>query len=124
MSRPAAPAGLGARARKLWTATTTEYELGDHELVILEGACREVDIVDRLEKRLKDEPLLVAGSMGQPTANPLLAEVRQHRSTVAALIKSLKLPEGEGAGEKPANPRSTSARAAANARWGSTRRGA
>lgn len=117
MARTAAPAGLGTSGRRLWTATTKEYELSEHELSILESAARELDIIDRLEKGLKDASLIVSGSMGQPTANPLLGEVRQHRTTAASLIKALKLPESDES--TPAQrSRSTSARAAANARWG------
>lgn len=117
MARTTTPVGLGVNGRRVWTATTRDYELGEHELAILESACRELDIVDRLEKALKDAKLIVNGSMGQPTANPLLGEVRQHRTTYTSLIKSLKLPESDEA--TPAQKaRSTSARAAAAARWG------
>jgi hypothetical protein len=50
--------------------------------------------------------------------NPLISELRQHRSTLASLLRQLKLPDESVSAEA----RSTAARAAANARW--SRRGA
>jgi hypothetical protein len=61
----------------------------------------------------------VRGSQGQDVINPLISELRQHRSTLAALLRQLKLPDDSASA---AEARSTSARAAANARW--SRRGA
>lgn len=116
MGRKSEPTFSSDNATDLWADTTSDYDLSRHEKVILEGACRELDIVQKLEDELDGANMIVAGSMGQDTANPLLAEVRQHRSSVASLIKLLKLPENEestGAAE-----RSSSARAAAAARWG------
>jgi hypothetical protein len=64
-------------------------------------------------------PLLVRGSQGQDVINPLISELRQHRATLASLLRQLKLPDES---TRLAEARSTSARAAANARW--SRRGA
>lgn len=116
MARKSEPTFTSDNGRDLWADTTSDYELSRHERVILEGACRELDIVSRLEDQLDGADLIVRGSMGQDTANPLLAEVRQHRASVASLIKLLKLPENE---ESTASAdRSSSARAAAQVRWG------
>lgn len=114
--RPAVPAGSGDKAKKLWHSVVQTFELSGAELRILEDACREVDLIERLEKELKSAELVVSGSMGQPVASPLVQEIRQHRATFARLIAALKLPEepaGEGGGS-----RSSSARSAAEARWG------
>lgn len=113
------PNKLRARSRRLWDAVTGTYQLRADELVVLEDACREVDIVDRLERELDGADHVVKGSMGQPVANPLLAELRQHRAVVQRLLASLKLPDGpgeQGAGSS-GGERSASARAAAEARW-------
>jgi hypothetical protein len=110
-----APAGLGKSAGKFWADTTKVYDLSAHEALILESACRELDIIDRLEEALNGADLVVRGSMGQDVAHPLLAEVRQHRSSFTALVKALKLPDAED--EAPMSPRSMQAQAAANARW-------
>lgn len=109
------PRGLSEKANKVWRSTLEDFDLSEHEYPILEGACRELDLITELEKELKGAPLMVRGSMGQDVANPLLAEVRQHRAAYVGLIRSLKLPEGESSvGQTPA---SRSAQNAANARW-------
>lgn len=115
MAKPATPTRLGTKARTLWTSITTTYDLRADELRILEDACREVDLIERLEKEMGKQPLTVKGSMGQTVAHPLVQEIRQHRGTVKSLLGALDLPEDDG-DSKPAS-RSTSARAAAEARW-------
>jgi hypothetical protein len=114
---PTMPTGLGTKAQKLWKSLTTEFELRSDELRILEDACREVDLVERLEKEIKkkDFKLVVRGSMGQPVASPLIQEIRQHRAITKSLLAGLKLPDEP---DSPASQnRSASARKAANARW-------
>lgn len=115
MANRKAPAGLTTAGQALWRKTLAEFELSEHEYPILEAACRELGLIRRIEAVLGKAKLVVEGSMGQDTAHPLLAEVRQHRAAYVSLVKSLKLPEGD-AGTVP-NPRSASAQAAANARW-------
>ncbi|MCK9496956.1 MAG: hypothetical protein M0R75_15900 [Dehalococcoidia bacterium] len=122
---PTVPKGLAAKGagRKIWREITSRYRLRADELRILEDACREADLVDRLETALADAPLTVNGSMGQPVANPLVQEVRQHRNTLKSLLSSLKLPDDDAtAAPNAGEVLSTGARAAAAARWG--RRGA
>ena len=123
------PDGLLAGGRQMWDDIMAAYELRFDERRILEDACHEVDLIDRLERALRKAPLQVDGSMGQPVSNPLIQEIRQHRNTLAGLLAKLKLADtGAGEDEAPqagdvvSATRSTAARAAANARWG--RRGA
>lgn len=109
------PEGLGDKALALWSGITDQYDLRPDELRLLEDACREVDVVERLEAELATDTLTVAGSQGQPVANPLLQEIRQHRGIIARLLAGLKLTDdGSGTGE-----RSAAARSAATARWSS-----
>ncbi len=110
------PTKLGTKARTLWRSLTSSFQLRSDELRVLEDACREVDLIERLEKELRDGPLMVKGSMGQQVASPLVQELRQHRALVARLLKALDLPDEEGGAS-----RSAGARAAAQQRW---RRGA
>lgn len=121
MSKPRTPANLGTKGRKFWDDTTGTYEFRPDELCILEDACRTLDLVDRLEKDLRGADLVTAGSMGQDVANPLLSEVRQHRTVFARLAKQLALPDEGEAPAAAAGERSTKARDAAAGRW---RRGA
>lgn len=119
MSKPSAPSKLGPKARRLWTEVTGKYELRSDELRVLEDACREIDLVERLEAEFRDAPTMVKGSMGQMVANPILQELRQHRAVVARLLAQLKLPDEDGRQQESV---SNAARKAAMARW--SRRGA
>lgn len=86
-----------AKAQTVWDDITSTYRLRPDELRVLEDACREVDLVDRLEAELDGAALTVKGSQGQPVANPLVTEIRQHRQVVKALLGSLKLPDEDDA---------------------------
>lgn len=114
-----APDGLGSAGEQMWADITSRYGLRVDELRVLEDICREVDLIARLDSELAASKVMVVGSQGQEVINPLVSEVRQHRGVVARLLAQLKLPDLE---EAAAEARSTSARAAANARW--SRRGA
>jgi hypothetical protein len=114
----AMPSGLGDAGRDLWSGICGKYGLRADEARVLEDAAREADLIATLDAGMAGQDLLVRGSQGQQVINPLISELRQHRSTLAALLRQLKLPD-EAA---DAAARSNSARAAANARW--SRRGA
>lgn len=103
--------------RRLWKqiVMSKRYVLRPDELLILEHACREADLIDELAAAAKAAPKTVRGSKGQQVIHPLIAELRQHRTTLAMLLSKLKLPDDA---DSPALPRSVSARAAASTRWG------
>lgn len=107
-----APGGLGLGGRTLWRRVVAVYELRPDELELLESACRERDLLDRLEAELAGVSTTTAGSMGQEVAHPVLSELRQHRSTYRQLLGALKLPDEAGE-----TSRSSAAREAAAARW-------
>ena len=65
-STPPAPKGLGLEARRLWRDILKDFDLGPAELRILEDACREVDLIDRLEAAIDGADLVVTGSRHQP----------------------------------------------------------
>jgi hypoxanthine-guanine phosphoribosyltransferase len=114
----AAPRALSTKARKLYNDITKNYDLRPDELMILEAACFEVDLIDRLQEELDSGAMTVTGYSGQDTANPMITEVRQHRMALKSLLAQLKLPVEEvpKAGET-AEEISAKARKAANARW-------
>jgi hypothetical protein len=122
-SKPAPPKGLRPGGRKLWTDIVGQWDLRPDELRVLREAAREVDLIDALELALSKDAIMIAGSMGQRVVNPLITELRQHRGTLAALLRQLKLPDADG-GEGEKEARSTAARAAANARWSTRGRSA
>jgi hypothetical protein len=112
---PRKPTGLGVSGRALWSEIADTYDLRPDERRLLEDACREADLIDRLEAEIADpaHELQVRGSMGQPVSSPLVSEIRQHRTTLRALFAQLKLPDEQSAAE----PRAVQARSAAQARW-------
>ena len=111
-TKPTRPPKLGRKGSALWRDIASQYELRPDETRTLEDACREADLIERLEDELREAPLMVAGSMGQLVASPLVSEVRQHRATLGQLLRSLKLPDDSGETDV-----SSSARKAARARW-------
>lgn len=117
MPKIPAPAKLGAKARRVWEELTADYEFRADELRVLEDACREIDLIERLEREQRDAPLVVEGSQGQPVASPLVQELRQHRAVLSRLFAALKLPDevpGESLG---VSPQSSAGRALASVRW-------
>ena len=82
---------MGADATRFWEGAIEAYDLRVDKVRILKDICREIDLIERIERELKGAPTMVTGSMGQQIANPLFGEARQHRATLATLIKSLNL---------------------------------
>lgn len=108
------PRYLKAAGKRLWQETTEKYDLRQDELETLKAACAEADLIARMEKELETEPLTVRGSMGQLVPHPLVSELRQHRSTMAALLRGMKLPDDESAA-----PAVNQQRDAAQSKWAS-----
>lgn len=106
------PTGLGTAARRFWVEVTSAFQMRPDELRILEDACREMALVDRMEKEQRGKPLVVKGSQGQDVAAPLVQELRQHRTALARLLLQLRLPDD---GAEAA--RSSAARDLAMSRW-------
>lgn len=118
MSKTATPKGLNDDGAALWRKITGPYDLRTDELVTLESACRATDRVTLMRDELGDQ-VTATGSMGQVVVHPLVAEIRAHEAQVTSLLTRLKLPDladGAPAGEE--SSRSTTARAAAQSRWG------
>jgi hypothetical protein len=90
------------------------YELSPSELETLRQCCRQVDLIARLDGALREAPVVVEGSMGQPKTHPLVAAVAEARRTLDGLQRSLNLPMPD---EMEGRRRSPVAHAAAQARW-------
>jgi len=118
MPRPKKPTALGPDGSLLWDSVTKAHEdLGPDTVRLLTDACREADIVGRLEDEQRDAPLMVRGSQGQLVASPLISEVRQHRAVLAGLLKALRLPQTAGDAKRAEQEASEQARKAVRARW-------
>ncbi|MFF9168298.1 MULTISPECIES: hypothetical protein [unclassified Streptomyces] len=116
---PPAPDGLAERGRQLWEEVADAHGLRVDELRILEDACHEADLIERMHIELQTAPLVVKGSMGQDVASPLVQELRQHRALLARLLGSLKLRDEEQE-ERDAQARQDQGRRAALQRWHGT----
>lgn len=109
------PPGLSPRASAFFERVTGAYELGDDELEVLIEAVRMMSEIDALADALERDGITVAGSKGQTRVHPAVGEIRQHRMSLARLLKQLDLPAED---EQPESWRTRDARHAANARWG------
>ena len=87
MSIPAAPRGTGPAGRRLWRAVLADYELAEHELILLRQAVRVADLCEDLQRRVDDE-----GPLLGDRAHPALVELRQQRILLARLIVALRVP--------------------------------
>jgi phage terminase small subunit len=87
----AVPRGLNAAGRRLWDASTDEFELANHELALLEEACRVRDRIVELDAAVKSGGLMISSSQGD-RVHPAVSECRQQRLTLARLLATLGIP--------------------------------
>jgi len=115
---PRAPAHLGKRGRRLWRDVTAAFELSCDSLEVLTLAARCLDRIQTLEDELREAPSTVEGSKGQPSPDPLRAEVRAEALLAARLLAQLGLPpDEEGGSEWDGLTASARARKASRAYW-------
>lgn len=112
--------GLSARAADLFETLTASFDFDAHEMPTVVELCRTAGLLERLETAMAAEALIVTGSQGQPTGNPILQELARHRGMYVRLFSALNLPELDADGNTVdlTNPRSIRAQKAAQARWG------
>jgi hypothetical protein len=99
--KPKAPIGLGAAGRKLWRDMHDGVTFEPSELARLEQACFELDLIRRMHAEIEGADLIAFGSMRQPVAHPMAAELRQHRAIFASLLVGLKVPAEVEATKRP-----------------------
>lgn len=92
-TKPRAPKGLLTRGRALWKAIHRDFQPTPAEAQILHELCRTLDEIDTLSAALAQSGSTVTGSHGQPRANPIYAELRQHRATADRLALALGLTD-------------------------------
>jgi hypothetical protein len=119
VAAPKTPTSLGKRGKALWSSIVPTYDLRPDELCTLEDACREADLIERLHAELATSELTTKGSMGQEVASPYVSEIRQHRTVLTNLLKSLKIPDSPAGSARKRAVVSDAARSAARSRWGS-----
>ena len=89
---PRAPASSGAAGRRLWRAVLADFELAEHEQVLLRQACPVADVCEGHQHRVDEDGPLVTTRLGKQRAHPALVELRQQRLVLARLIVALRVP--------------------------------
>lgn len=120
---PAVPEGLGEHGAALYRRVQAEWDLRPDEEAILLAAARTVDELTILEAAMTKAKPVVQGSKGQPRANPLVHQVREHRLALRLLLSSLGIREAEAdaPGASKSASRSNAGRQLALIRHGSGR---
>jgi hypothetical protein len=116
------PSGLGPAGAALWRAVTSisrgghVLELRADELTTLALACKTADTIAALEAVLDGQDLVVAGSKGQVSVHPAVAELRLQRNAQATLLRYLAIPDSVDTSWDDLTA-SQRGRRAAHARW-------
>src|SRR4051794_15426078 len=92
-----APEDTGPVGRRLWDAISREYELEEHELVLLRQAVRVADTCADLQAMLDRDGLMLGERI-----HPASGELRQQRLLLGRLIVALRVPSGNTGGEEGA----------------------
>lgn len=98
MAIPRVPKGAGPSGRRLWIAVVREFDLDEHERVLLSALVRQADRLDQLEALIADEGLTVSGH-GTVKMHPAVVEARQTAIAIARIAACLRLPAGEEDGD-------------------------
>ena len=85
-----APEDTGPAGRRLWDALTREYELEEHELVLLRQAVRVANTCTDLQAMLDRDGLMLRDRI-----HPASVELRQQRLLLGRLIVALRVPLGD-----------------------------
>jgi len=88
----------------------SDFELAEHELVLLRQACRVADVCDELADVVAADGVLMTTRLNEQKIHPGLVELRQQRIVLARLIVALRVPLGDQEGPAPAVSSSPSAR--------------
>ncbi len=70
-----------------------QAQFTERELVILDLARRQANDIAALEELLAEQGPTVTGSMGQQRLNPIFAEVRLARASLARILAELRMPD-------------------------------
>lgn len=89
------PEGLGEHGERLWRAVVEEFDLAEHERLLLQEMARTADELARLREIVDREGVIVRGAGLTQKAHPALVESRQLRIALARLAASLRLPAGD-----------------------------
>jgi P27 family predicted phage terminase small subunit len=88
---PTRPRNLGPRGRKEWLKVWTagHWLHDDQDYAWVEQIVRAYDDIDVFRVRIEADGLVVKGSLGQPVAHPLVAEIRKCEATIRTCLSIL-----------------------------------
>lgn len=111
-----APSWLKKRGRALWESVLADWDYDEHEMQLIQEACRVLDTIDELTAAVDHDGVMIEGSTGQMVLHPAIGERRQQQITLSRLLSLLQL----GNDDEISLERETTlkARRAAEARWG------
>jgi hypothetical protein len=92
---PPAPSGLSTAGRALWRSVVADFDLDQHERLLLREACRTADRLDRLAGESARADVTARNRFGEIVIHPAQVEARQQSLALARLLASLRLPAGE-----------------------------
>lgn len=89
------PAPAQSRSAQLRAELLESFDLGIHELVVLDEACATLDACDELAGIVAADGMIVHGNGGVPKMHPAVIELRHQRTTLARLLVAMRVPFDE-----------------------------
>lgn len=88
---PQMPRGLKTRGKREWLKiwASGPWLNPEHDYAWVEQIARAYDDIDVFRRRIEEDGLVVRGSLGQPVAHPLVAEVRKCEQTIRTCLSVL-----------------------------------
>jgi P27 family predicted phage terminase small subunit len=88
---PRMPRGLKTRGKREWLKIwdSGPWLNPDHDYAWVEQVARAYDDIDVYRARIEQDGLVVNGSLGQPVAHPLVAEIRKCEQTIRQCLSVL-----------------------------------
>ncbi|MFC5140318.1 hypothetical protein ACFPK1_18910 [Actinomycetospora rhizophila] len=113
------PRDLGDSGRGLWAHLTEAYSWRYDELVMVERACRLVDVINRREREVAELGTLEATDhRGAPVDHPVAAGLARDLNALRLVMASLGIAGSTSTSTRTSSQaRSVAARSAANTRW-------
>jgi hypothetical protein len=90
-----APAGLGVAGRRLWRSVLRDFDLAEHERLLLAQAAHVADVCALLQVQVDADGPLSVSRLGERRSHPALVELRAQRLLLARLIVALRVPLGD-----------------------------
>ena len=100
---PITPGHLSMEARGWWDRITSEWEMEESSLMILQSALESFDRMREAQKIIRDEGIIVQDRFGQARKNPACDVERDAKGSMLRALKSLNL-DLEPLNDSPGRP--------------------